>query len=180
MALRMPAAALPMALQRIEKGGQVQHIWPVHLSGWQALGWRVAAPAEPEVAVAAEATDGVPPALVAAGLPAAAAAALQAEPEPLEPAAVPIVPEAEPEPVVVAEPEPELALQAESAAEPAIEPMAEPPVVEPVPAATGKGRRGRPRKGSAAPEPTATATPELAASGAERLALPDDLFPDAF
>jgi hypothetical protein len=32
---------------RIQKGQEERHVWPVHLSGWLALGWRVAAATVP-------------------------------------------------------------------------------------------------------------------------------------
>jgi len=39
----------------ISKDGQTRSIWPVHLAGWQALGWQLHVPAEtPEMAEVAE------------------------------------------------------------------------------------------------------------------------------
>ena len=46
------AASTPGGMVRISKGTQQRCIWPVHLSGWQQLGWTVlgAQGAEPQVA----------------------------------------------------------------------------------------------------------------------------------
>ena len=58
----------------ISKDGQTRSIWPVHLAGWQALGWQLltpAPPAEPEPTTP-EPADPEP-----------------SEPEPVEPEAVP-------------------------------------------------------------------------------------------
>lgn len=35
---------LPAGMLRIHKGNQKRYVWPVHLPGWLALGWRVAGP----------------------------------------------------------------------------------------------------------------------------------------
>ena len=35
---------LPAGMLRIHKGNQERYVWPVHLPGWLALGWRVAGP----------------------------------------------------------------------------------------------------------------------------------------
>jgi hypothetical protein len=52
--LERPAAAAttPGGMVRISKGDQQRCIWPVHLSGWQQLGWTVLGGqgAEPQVA----------------------------------------------------------------------------------------------------------------------------------
>jgi hypothetical protein len=43
---------LPAGMLRIRQGSQQRYVWPVHLPGWLALGWRVAgadvAPAFPD------------------------------------------------------------------------------------------------------------------------------------
>ena len=33
---------LPAGMLRIQQGHQERYVWPVHLPGWLALGWRVA------------------------------------------------------------------------------------------------------------------------------------------
>jgi hypothetical protein len=45
---------LPAGMLRIRQGSQERYIWPVHLPGWLALGWRVAG-AEPPAPIAAAA-----------------------------------------------------------------------------------------------------------------------------
>jgi hypothetical protein len=35
---------LPAGMLRIQQGNQERYVWPVHLPGWLALGWRVAGP----------------------------------------------------------------------------------------------------------------------------------------
>ena len=35
---------LPTGMLRIQQGNQERYVWPVHLPGWLALGWRVAGP----------------------------------------------------------------------------------------------------------------------------------------
>ena len=35
---------LPAGMLRIQQGNQERYVWPVHLPGWLALGWRVASP----------------------------------------------------------------------------------------------------------------------------------------
>jgi len=35
---------LPAGMLRIQQGSQERYVWPVHLPGWLALGWRVAGP----------------------------------------------------------------------------------------------------------------------------------------
>jgi hypothetical protein len=53
----------------ISKDGQSRSIWPVHLAGWQALGWQLHVPAEtPEMAEVAEAME--EPAAIALPTPA--------------------------------------------------------------------------------------------------------------
>lgn len=205
MALRQPAAPLPLALLRIEKDHQVRHIWPVHLPGWLAAGWSLSQGDDlghlPQpVAIAAQAPLVARPEAMASapGLRAAQATVASAES-----VAAPASAEG---------PEPELELESGVLA------PQEPPATPEPPAPSSKGRRGRPRKGSAAPEPVPAEpanSPELetgpepeapaegtgaatgaageqspqispepdtaeAISGAEPLALPDDLFSDAF
>ena len=41
------AAPQTAGMLRIQKGQDERHVWPVHLSGWLALGWRVAGGKEP-------------------------------------------------------------------------------------------------------------------------------------
>ena len=58
---------LPAGMLRIRQGSQERYVWPVHLPGWLALGWRVAG---------AEATSGaITPGDAAAEQPAPIAAA---------------------------------------------------------------------------------------------------------
>ena len=33
---------MPAGMLRIRQGGQERYVWPVHLPGWLAMGWRVA------------------------------------------------------------------------------------------------------------------------------------------
>jgi len=35
---------IPAGMLRIQQGNQERYVWPVHLPGWLALGWRVAGP----------------------------------------------------------------------------------------------------------------------------------------
>jgi hypothetical protein len=37
---------LPAGMLRIQQGHQERYVWPVHLPGWLALGWRVAGPSD--------------------------------------------------------------------------------------------------------------------------------------
>jgi hypothetical protein len=60
---------LPAGMLRIQQGSQERYVWPVHLPGWLALGWRVAG-AE---AAAGGPTVGVAPAQLPASSTAAAA-----------------------------------------------------------------------------------------------------------
>ena len=64
----------PAGMLRISKGQQERYVWPVHLSGWLALGWRVAASAS------------APAATQAVGIPSAGAQAAVL-PAPITPAA---------------------------------------------------------------------------------------------
>jgi hypothetical protein len=61
---------LPAGMLRIRLGSQARYVWPVHLPGWLALGWRLAG---------AEATAGAPTAGVAAAEPPAPIAATAGE-----------------------------------------------------------------------------------------------------
>ena len=59
---------IPAGMFRIHKGNQERYVWPVHLPGWLALGWRVAGSGS-------DPGDGALPQLLAA-------AAVAPEPEP--------------------------------------------------------------------------------------------------
>ncbi|MEA5416626.1 hypothetical protein [Synechococcus sp. BA-132 BA5] len=61
---------LPAGMLRIRLGHQERYVWPVHLPGWLALGWRVAG---------AKATAGAPSGAVAAAEPPAPIAAAAGE-----------------------------------------------------------------------------------------------------
>jgi hypothetical protein len=61
---------LPAGMLRIRQGSQERYVWPVHLPGWLALGWRVAG---------AKATAGAPSGAVAAAEPPAPIAAATGE-----------------------------------------------------------------------------------------------------
>jgi len=90
----------------IGKDGETRTIWPVHLGGWQALGWRVLSPLpaaepEPEPEPAPEPDAPEPESQPAPEVP-------EPEPEGPEPEAEPDQePEPEPEPEQAPEPEPE-------------------------------------------------------------------------
>ena len=103
--------AIPEGMVRISAGAEHRFIWPVHLGGWQSLGWQLQ-----------EAAADLPNApTTAADLPDAPIGAIDSiappEPEPEEVAEqlLAVEPEAEPqtdwepEPVPAAEPEPEAA-----------------------------------------------------------------------
>jgi hypothetical protein len=81
----------------ISKDGQSRSIWPVHLAGWQALGWQLHAPQEmAEMAEAAEVMEA----------PAAIALPQAAEPPPLDQAETSTTPApsmADPPPVAAGE-----------------------------------------------------------------------------
>ena len=62
---------LPAGMLRIHKGNQERYVWPVHLPGWLALGWRVAGPSS-------TAAEPLPQAVMAP----APAVALESAPEP--------------------------------------------------------------------------------------------------
>jgi hypothetical protein len=62
---------LPSGMLRIDKGNQDRYVWPVHLPGWLALGWRVAGPSS-------TAAEPLPQAVMAP----AHAVALESAPEP--------------------------------------------------------------------------------------------------
>lgn len=55
---------LPAGMLRIGKGNQERYVWPVHLPGWLALGWRVAGAEAPSdgITAAGGPTVGVAPA----------------------------------------------------------------------------------------------------------------------
>jgi hypothetical protein len=44
---------MPAGMLRIQQGTQERYIWPVHLPGWLAMGWRVAGAEGPSIGVAA-------------------------------------------------------------------------------------------------------------------------------
>ena len=44
---------MPAGMLRIRHGSQERYIWPVHLGGWLAMGWRVAGAEGPSIGVAA-------------------------------------------------------------------------------------------------------------------------------
>ena len=62
---------LPAGMLRIQQGNQERYVWPVHLPGWLALGWRVAGPS-------AMAAEPLPQAVMAP----APAVAQESDPEP--------------------------------------------------------------------------------------------------
>jgi len=59
---------LPAGMLRIQQGNQERYVWPVHLPGWLALGWRVAGPSS-------TAAEPLPQAVMAPAVP------LELEPE---------------------------------------------------------------------------------------------------
>ena len=63
--------SIPAGMLRIHKGNQERYVWPVHLPGWLALGWRVAGPSSTTL-------DPLPQAVMAP----ATAAALESDPDP--------------------------------------------------------------------------------------------------
>ena len=60
---------LPAGMLRIQQANQERYVWPVHLPGWLALGWRVAGPSSTAV-------EQLPQAVAAPAVP------LDSEPEP--------------------------------------------------------------------------------------------------
>ena len=101
--------AIPEGMVRISAGAEHRFIWPVHLGGWQSLGWQLQEaaaelPVAPTVAIDLTAPLAPEPEEVAQPLPAVEPAAVpeaQWDPEP-EPEAEP---DAEPEPAAMPEPE---------------------------------------------------------------------------
>ena len=97
--------AIPEGMVRISAGAEHRFIWPVHLGGWQSLGWQLQEaaaelPVAPTVAIDLTAPLAPEPEEVAQPLPA------------VEPAAVPEAqwdPEPQPEPEPAAEPNPDAA-----------------------------------------------------------------------
>jgi len=137
---------LPAGMLRIRQGQQERYVWPVHLSGWLALGWRVVGAESTAGATAGAPSGGVAAAELPA--PSAAAAGELLEPEEAKPAStrgrrgrrrkeepeqLPAATEATPEPsgitaeAIAADPEPSVAddLAAESATEPGGDPTSE-------------------------------------------------------
>ncbi len=107
--------AIPEGMVRISAGAEHRFIWPVHLGGWQSLGW--------QLQEAAAGTHVAPP--------------IGATPEELLPGVVPtdliaLEPEEVAQPLLAVEPEAVPEVHWEPEAEPAAEPEAEP---EPEPAA---------------------------------------------
>ena len=107
--------AIPEGMVRISAGAEHRFIWPVHLGGWQSLGWQLQEaaaelPVAPTGAIDLIAPLAPEPEEVAQPLPAVepeAVSEAEWEPEPqpeAEPAAEP-EPEAEPEPVPVPAPD---------------------------------------------------------------------------
>ena len=98
--------AIPEGMVRISAGAEHRFIWPVHLGGWQSLGWQLQE-AGPDLPVA--------PPLGAIDLIAPLAPEPEQVAQPLpavEPAAVPEAqwdPEPQPEPEPAAEPKPDAA-----------------------------------------------------------------------
>ena len=75
---------MPAGMLRISKGHQERYVWPVHLAGWLALGWRVAGAEAPSHGIA---TAGGPSVgVTAAGAPSDRVAAA-APPAPITAAA---------------------------------------------------------------------------------------------
>jgi len=64
----IPQGPLPAGMLRIQQGNQERYVWPVHLPGWLALGWRVAGPSS-------TAAEPLPQAVMAPAVP------LELEPE---------------------------------------------------------------------------------------------------
>ena len=102
--------AIPEGMVRISAGAEHRFIWPVHLGGWQSLGWQLQeAAAETPVAPPLGGIDLIAP--LAPELEEVAQPLLVAEPEAVpevdwEPEAEPAAePEAEPEPAAETEPE---------------------------------------------------------------------------
>ena len=97
--------AIPEGMVRISAGAEHRFIWPVHLGGWQSLGWQLQEaaaelPVAPTVAIDLTAPLAPEPEEVAQPLLA------------VEPAAVPEAqwdPEPQPEPEPAAEPKPDVA-----------------------------------------------------------------------
>ena len=97
--------AIPEGMVRISAGAEHRFIWPVHLGGWQSLGWQLQEaaaelPVAPTVAIDLTAPLAPEPEEVAQPLPA------------VEPAAVPEArwdPQPQPEPEPAAEPKPDVA-----------------------------------------------------------------------
>ena len=86
-----PHGPMPAGMLRISKGHQERYVWPVHLAGWLALGWRVAgADATGGASSVGVTAAGAPSDRVAAAAPpapitAAAATGALAEPDAAQP-----------------------------------------------------------------------------------------------
>ena len=106
--------AIPEGMVRISAGAEHRFIWPVHLGGWQSLGWQLqeAAAVTPIGAITEELLPGVAPiAPLAPEGEEVAQRLLAVEPEAVPEAEWELEPQPEPEPEAepAAEPEPEAA-----------------------------------------------------------------------
>ena len=110
--------AIPEGMVRISAGAEHRFIWPVHLGGWQSLGWQLQeaaaeTPVAPTGADLPDAPTGATPEELLPGFVPTDLIALEPEEvaQPLLAVEPEAVPEAdwEPEPVPAAQPEPEAA-----------------------------------------------------------------------
>ena len=126
---------LPAGMLRIQQGSLERYVWPVHLPGWLALGWRVAGPsstaAEPlpqTLAAQPVPRDSEPEATAGQGKRGRGRRRKEEEPQPaaaVEPQPTPTGADVEPQ--TDADPDPQIAtdLAAETAAEPGDDSTAE-------------------------------------------------------
>ena len=120
---------LPAGMLRIQQGNQERYVWPVHLPGWLALGWRVAGPSSTAVeqlpqAVAAPAVplDSEPEATAGQGKRGRGRRRKEEEPQPaaaVEPQPTPTGADAEQQTEADSDPSAAVDLAAEAAPEPA-------------------------------------------------------------
>ncbi|MCP9778429.1 hypothetical protein KBY73_11315 [Cyanobium sp. Tous-M-B4] len=103
--------AIPEGMVRISTGAEHRFIWPVHLGGWQSLGWQLQ-----------EAAAGTPVSPPLGGID--LIAPLAPEPEEVAQPLLSVEPEAVPE--AQWEPEPETAAQPEPEAQPELVPVPAP------------------------------------------------------
>ena len=73
---------IPAGMLRIHQGNQEHYVWPVHLPGWLALGWRVAGSANAPAAPADVPLPQAETALAAVREPTSQATAIETGPEP--------------------------------------------------------------------------------------------------